>query len=409
MRRSKQARSLSHSRRRLHVSFETLEAFREEYRQNLSRGGVFVPSPDAYELREEVQLVLELGFRSATFELPAEVVSVVPAELAHAGGTPGGALQVILSGDELRQRFEPLVGESPEAQPVRERRRASRAPAQVVGKLSSAEGEVAVRSRDLSYTGVLLTLEGGSLPAPGEKVRLVLLHPVSHRPLDIAGTVSRHVESKGRVPALAVAFCDDAAAREEVQRFIDDLRAASHARRLAGTRGRIEDLGLACLAERFAATAPRGTLIVTHGAEEGRIAIEGTSLLRAQVGAVSGEKALARMLAWDEGAFEFHPEVSAADRKEPAMPLQAALLDAARQLDEARRLCPLPLGPTERVTRTRKADDEAELTKTESAVLELASVRCTVRHMLDVIPEEDHVILQALAALLDRGLLTRAG
>ena len=54
----------------------------------------------------------------------------------------------------------------------------------------------------------------------------------------------------------------------------------------------------------------------------------------------------------------------------------------------------------------RKAlGDGGALSKTEEAVVDLAAAGFTVRRMLDVIPEDDDDIRQAVAALLERGVL----
>ena len=52
--------------------------------------------------------------------------------------------------------------------------------------------------------------------------------------------------------------------------------------------------------------------------------------------------------------------------------------------------------------------DAGDVCKIEAAVFDLATAGFTVRAMLDVIPEEDHMILSAIGGLLDRGVLARS-
>jgi Tfp pilus assembly protein PilZ len=394
------------------VAFATLDEFRREYESNLARGGLFVATEESVELREEVMVEIGLAFRGSRVQLPAEVVAVVPPELARNGGTPGVALQLLLPAGELAERFEPILGApppkpKPSAKPTQqERRSARRQRARVVGRLSSADASLAVRTRDLSHAGVLVSLEGVP-PAPvGTAVSLALVHPVTGQSLEVEGTVVRHVEDEGGVPALAVAFSTREATRPEVQRFVDDLQTASHARGLAGIRGDIAEVGLASLVQSFAAASREGTLTLSRGAEDGMIAFAGGELVGARLGAVTGQKALARMLSWDKGEFEFHAHVQDADREGEPFPLEGALLDATRQVDERARLEPLALRRSDRFA--PRGDPGAEqLSKSEQAVLDLAGAGFTLRAMLDVIPDEDHRILRAILALLERGLLAK--
>lgn len=405
--------SLQRGRRGLRVSFATLEEFRAEYRDNLARGGLFVPSAEPVELRDEVEVELELAFRDASYRLTGEVVSVVPEGLAQSGATPGIALQLSTPSDEVRKTFEPLVGQIPEPDPgqqVGERRCAARRRARAMGRLSGADANVAVRTRDLSRTGVLVSVEGASSPAVGEDVQLVISHPITNETLEVEGCVVRHIEGEGSVPALAVAFTEEVAARPEVQRFVDDLQSFGHARDLASIQGPIEEMGLASLLQSFATGAPRGTLTVCRGSEEGRVTFEGGRLLAARLGAATGAKALARLMQWEEGQFEFHAHLDDEERDDPVLPLEVALLEAARQVDELRRLDPLPVEPgdlLEVVVATLEVD-AGDVCKIEAAAFDLATAGFTVRAMLDVIPEEDHMILSAIGGLLDRGILARS-
>ena len=406
-----EADALQSRHRTLRVTFETLEEFREEFQTNLVRGGLFIPSNAPVALREEVLVELDLRFRGASFKLPAEVVSVVAPELAQAGGTPGIAVQVTMSAADLRREFAPIVGQVPAPDPGRqvgERRTAPRREARVVGQLSSADASLAVRTRDLSHSGVLVTIEGAPPVAVGESVALALVHPVTGQQLEVEGSVVRHVESGGGVPALAVAFSAREASRTEVQRFVDDLHSVQHARNLAGISGAIREVGLANLLQSFAAASRRGTLTVTRDAEEGRVAFEGGKLVAAQLGPVAGSKALARLLTWEDGRFEFHAHVDAGAGDEERLSLDVALLEATRQLDERKRLEPLPVALTDHLD-VLAPGPEGELSKTEAAVLDLARAGFNVRSMLDVIPEEDHVVLRGLCGLLERGLVRRSG
>ena len=413
MQRSRQIASPPHERPLLRVRFNTPEEFWREYQANVLRGGLFIPSETPLELRQEVEVELGLAFRGASLRFAGEVVSVVPAELAQTGGTPGVAVQILEPAAELLPQIEAIAGQAPELDPGRqvgERRVAPRTSVRVVGRLSTADASLAVRTRNLSHSGVLVSLEGISLTPVGEDVQFSLAHPITGQQLDVRGTVVRHVESEGGVPALAVAFSGREAARPEVQRFVDDLHSLGHARSLAGISGRIEEVGLANLIQSFASASPAGTLTLSRGVEEGRVVFKGGQLLSAQLGPVSDPKALARLVAWEEGSFEFHAHVEDAECWEKPIPLTHALLEAARQLDETGRLHPLPFALADKVVVAAPLLEReyGQLSKTDEAIIDLAAAGFSVRGILDVIPEDDHVILQSLCGLLDCGVIAKA-
>jgi hypothetical protein len=124
----------------------------------------------------------------------------------------------------------------------------------------------------------------------------------------------------------------------------------------------------------------------------------------ARLGPTTGMKALVRMLAWKQGAFEFHARVDPVPHPEPPISLEAALLDAVRQIDEGnrfdRRRFPADAKP-------RVHDGPIDVKgKTAEAVLDLARAGFSVQRILDVIPEPDPDIYAALAQLLDAGAIS---
>lgn len=404
--------SVSAPTRRLRLVFETLEDFRAEFQTHLVRGGLFVPCEETAELREELTVELVLEFRGASFDLPAEVVSLVPPELAARGGTPGIAVQVQMPVAELRERFAAIAGQVSDPDPGKvpgERRAALRMPAQVVARLATDEGCIDGRTRDISRTGVLVTPEGAPVPV-GERVTLSLLHPTSGDELQIRGSVARHVETEGGVSAVGVHFDDDEAARPDVRAFVEELQSVEHARRLAGISGAIDEIGLANLLQSFAACTSRGTLHVKRGNEVGRVVFEDSMLVSAQLGPASGVKALSRLFTWRDGSFDFHARVDDADREDMPTALDASVLEAMTDLDEMARIPALPVDGAARLrvdAKTLKAA-RAQLSKTEEAVVELAQAGFSVRGLIDVIPERDVAVLEALHALFERRVLSAA-
>jgi len=439
--------------RSLHLAFPRAEGFRQEYARNLIKGGAFVPTDEYFEPRELVDVRLDLPFVGETLMLSAEVVYQIP---RGSGDGPGVAIQFLDPAPELRSRFEAILalaaeeqgpeapafddrdlaglelgdadavegsaelgasppegfestsvgGEDPNERTYRQR--AERSPARVPVRVKGPTGvPILARTRDLSTSGVLLSVEGEELPV-GREVELELSNPATGQHLAVGGKVVRHVEGEGVVPAVAVQM-RPGPQREAMERFIEDVKRIDEEQRRGGIRGPLEELGAVSLLQMFAALAQRGTLTVTCGVEEGMVAFEGGQLLNARVGSVTGVKALARIFSWRDGFFEFRgghvdPELPASD----ALLMEGAILDALRILDEAGRTSGVELAPATRfaVHRERLARISEPLGKTEEAVLELAVAGFTLRRILDVIPESDSQIREAIAALIERGLLS---
>ena len=78
---------VSTARRTLRVEFEDVEAFQREYASNLSNGGVFVRSDEAFEAREGVEVELAFPYANRSLTLVGEIVDIVPAGLTAVGGT----------------------------------------------------------------------------------------------------------------------------------------------------------------------------------------------------------------------------------------------------------------------------------------------------------------------------------
>lgn len=417
--------------RSLHLVFADADAFLREYRQNLVKGGAYVASDETFDAREIVSVRVELSFADAKLDLSAEVV--------HSG--PGGvAVQFLEPTPELRARFAGFVeqaeavptslqladadldgisldGDSAEtAAPAGDpdpnertyRDRADRAPTRVPVRVKGPTGKaLRGRTRDLSKTGVLLSIEGEELPV-GREIELELVHPTTSESLAVTGRVMRHLAGDGVVPAVAVEI-HAGAQRDAVERFVEEVRRLDEEQQRSGIRGPLEELGAVGLLQMFAALARRGTLTVTSGVEEGVVSFADGQLIRAHVGTVVGVKALARIFGWRDGFFEFRASVDAEPSTEDPGPMEASILDALRLLDESNRQAGPQLEPAARFTvhRTELENAKGSLDTTQEAVLDLAAAGFTVRRILDVIPESDVSIRTAIASLLERGLLSQ--
>lgn len=393
----------------LEVEYRTPAAFGQDYQANLSSGGVFVATERSLQAREIVRVQLRLVWCDRTIDLEGEVVHIVPAEMAGVGGRPGVAVQFLTAPSELRDRLAPLCADSertPATASLGEERRAPRKPVRVGARIDFGERSLAGRTRNLSRSGVLIELRQGSIPV-GARVRVGLHHPATSEELAMDGVVVRQVETGGRVSAVAVRFEPDASSREAVDQLVDALHGAEHTRRLGAICGPIAELGPQSIVQMFATTARRGTIFLRRGEEEGSICFEGGLLRAVRLGAATGMKALVRMLAWRDGTFEFHTSLEESSTGDAPFPLEAAVFDAVRQIDEGARVdaSAFPLQARMIARHSGEGEFSGALSKVEEALLDLASAGFTVQRALEVIPEPDPDIFRALRSLIDGDML----
>ena len=290
------------------------------------------------------------------------------------------------------------------------RRVARRARARVPVLIRNPDGsEVEGRTRDLSTTGMLVGIDGVA-PAVGEFVSLSITNPAIDQEIDIDGTVMRHVELPGALVAVGIRFEVPAVDADTVGSFLREIQVAEHSRRLGGITGPISEIGIENLLQMFGTCAPRGTLTLDHGGDDGFIMFEQGMLRAARLGESYGRKALARLLSWREGTFEFHARSDPAAYNGDPIPLDAAMLDAFRLQDESQRGDTSQLPDDGRLALDQEKVDAArdELSQGEEAILDLAAVGMSIGKVIDIIPEPDEEIRQQIVALIARGLIQLA-
>lgn len=396
------------------VNFATAEIFHREHTANLANGGVFVEcaDPASYSLRDALDIELVLEFCRKKVVLKGEVVHIVPPEMAGAGAAPGIAVQFVGTSLEVNRRLQPLIAASgtlPRPQPSDGGRRASprvaaRVPVRIDGRAANAAGV----TRNLSQTGVLVAVDSAGI-APGQEVRVTMEHPTTGEEMEVVGRVVREIETEGDVAALGIEFEPPENYQNEVMRFVEQVQSVEHTRRLGGISGPIEELGPQNLLQMLGNAAPQGTLLLRNHEQEGEISFENQMLRYARLGSATGVKALERMLTWAGGSFEFFARLESDAKLDAPLPLEAAIFEAMRALDDSRRIDTSRIPPDARVVVVDEADWDRvghdPLSKLEAAVLDLARVDFTVQRIIDVIPETDPDILRALDSLTDRGII----
>ena len=425
----------------LQVRFESPDDLRREFAKNIANRGVFVATEEPFKVRHSIIVEVILDYVDShipALALDGEIVHVLPPEMVSSGATPGVAVQFDASASDLRERFEPLLGEASVA--------GTEADVEALGRRSAKRGAVRVpirvtpqsgpsfeaTSRDLSATGILLSMKKAGL-AIGDLVRIRLWQPRGTPRVDLDGKVVRQVPNKrGQIAAVVIAFDRAQAAAPVARDLIEGLREAGHRSRLGGVSGAIADLGLPNMLQVFGSSAPAGTLVVDRDGEQGWVAFAEGNLLAAELGVLSGREALKAMLTWEEGTFQFEASVEGAVRDASsgeAWPIAGALLEAVAGIDEANRdyeaentiadfgdSRDFRLGTDRRAlvieaSTTFEVDIEQEelsrdaLDKADDAILDLAKAGMTVERLESIIPESPETIRAAIEGLVELGVL----
>jgi hypothetical protein len=121
---------------------------------------------------------------------------------------------------------------------------------------------------------------------------------------------------------------------------------------------------------------------------------------------VTGRKALVRLLTWDEGRFEFHASLDPLEEREEPVPMDAAVFDAMRLLDEGALVDRRGLHDDTRPRMAKGDVEEHDLSKIEATVLDLVRAGFTVQRIVDVIPEPDPEVYRALVSLSESGVIS---
>ncbi len=428
------------SMERIQIRFDSSESLRAEFEKNITNAGIFIPTEAQFEIRQRVVVDIVLGFAGAwdaSLSLDGEVVHCIGPEMAASGAVPGVAVQFEASTLNLAELFAPLLGEkklpaSGADTQGEGRRGAARESARVsVRVIPASSPPFEATSRNLSSTGILLSMRDDVLSV-GEVVRVCLSHPSGDPSVEVDGRVVRQIKNKtGRIAAVAVVFDENQAAIPHVFEVINALCHVAQRGRLGGISGSIADVGFASLLQLFGGSAPCGTLVVDRDGEQGWVAFADESLLGAELGALKDQDALAAMLDWPDGHFEFEAVadellLDVAKRR----PLAVAILEAmctvdernsggrtsgggdpveqtsVMELDESHVAC-LQLGSDTILEVDSKLEDMlgSALDKLERTILDLVKSAMPLGKLVQSIPEDEERIHAVVGGLVDSGII----
>jgi hypothetical protein len=332
--------------------------------------------------------------------------------MARAGARPGISVQPREPVGDLRRRLEGVTGlllPEVDESAARRRGRNPRFPACAAVVLESAGCHFPAETADVSHNGLLALLVGVDLGV-GTELRVVLTHPGSGAELAVDARVANQTRCHHGVMALGIQFRYTVDRIDEVRHFIDDVRGFHRARELASVTGSLSETPLEAVLETFAAVSNEGTLVLSRGDDEGKVAYRDGQILYAMTGLVSGPKALGRMFTWTDAQFEFRPELTLFEDVRTPLALEPSILAATLERDEVARLSLGSLGPDAVffLDDERFAAVKSDLDPLRLELAENAGMGFPLGAILDILTISDAAILMALADLIEGGIVVPA-
>jgi CheY-like chemotaxis protein len=174
--------------------------------------------------------------------------------------------------------------------------------------------------------------------------------------------------------------------------------------------GKLTQVPLADVLQLLHLNQRSGTLEVTRRLpgrreERGQITLHDGDAIQAQAGLVSGEKALFRLLSWDEGSFAFNPGLVGVSASITA-PTRALLLEGARHVDEwSRARNKLPGLDAQVRLRVKSGELPNVVQPLTQEVLLLLEIYDRVGDVVDHCTYPDYQVLRTLHTLIQRNVV----
>jgi Tfp pilus assembly protein PilZ len=385
----------------------------QAFAESLRLGALFVPSEDEWRIGQPVRVTLDLSFCGREVEVSGVVAAVRLPGLARAGTVPGVSLQLRTPVPALREALVQATGlslDAAELAPEDDRREFPRSPAHGIARLEIGSSRFPAEVLNVSYGGMLALLHGLDLGPPSEGNAL-LTHPQTGQEISVPSRIVSQARCDHGKVAVGVQFEYSADRIDEVMAFIDDLQSLQHAKRLAQVTGSLEDAPLADVIETLAGTSSEGTLRLSRAGKDGIVVHRDREILHAATGLVSGLKAVSRLLLWRDGRFAYQAAIEPFQTAEAPLPIEAALLVASVNRDEAVRHGVDAFDPDETFQLDAALMDQLapQLDEVHREIGEHVRMGFPLGAILDILIHGDGVIYKALSELLESGVISRAG
>jgi CheY-like chemotaxis protein len=184
-------------------------------------------------------------------------------------------------------------------------------------------------------------------------------------------------------------------------------RAAQVGRQEKQIEGNLQQISLIDLLQVFALNRKDGELVIIRDGERGSVYLLEGCVVNARIGVVTGEKAIYRLLRWEEGKFSFAPGRLETEVR-IAVPTDHLIMEGLRQNDEmAAQAGQLPAAEDRLALKVSRDRLPQGLRPATQEILVLLEYYQRVQDLLDHSPRTDFEVLQVLRILIDKGLVEK--
>jgi len=175
-----------------------------------------------------------------------------------------------------------------------------------------------------------------------------------------------------------------------------------------GIEGDLKEVSLVDLLQIFSLNRRTGVLVLRRDDLKARISLKDGELLHSELGEIEGEKALFRILRWNEGSFQYRPgDVNTKVRRSINRNMDALLMEGMRQLDEWDSLKD-KIPPDGTILKLNKDTDElpSDLRPVTQEILLLLEFYEKMGDIVDKATHTDYDVCRSLLGLLQKGIVS---
>jgi CheY-like chemotaxis protein len=170
--------------------------------------------------------------------------------------------------------------------------------------------------------------------------------------------------------------------------------------------GSTKEMALPDLLQMFGLNQKTGLLRISKlGLPPGRIAFESGKIIKAELKPARGEKALYRLLKWEDAQFDVEPLLSR--DHDPGLPKSAEeiLMEGARQIDEMAEL-DKQLDLSGKKLRIASRPPESELSPREADLLKAVQASPDLAEVMDALSATDFEVYRMIAYFMRKGVIS---
>ena len=169
--------------------------------------------------------------------------------------------------------------------------------------------------------------------------------------------------------------------------------------------GSTKEMALPDLLQMFSLNQKTGLLRISKaGMSPGRIALENGKIIAAEFGVARGEKAIYRLLKWEDAHFDVEPLVDPDRDNQLPGTVEEVLMEGMRQIDEMNELeKDLRLAAKRLLIKEKPA--QSELSPREARLLEVIRDNFDPLEVLEALPWTDYEIYRMIAYFIKKGVV----